>query len=234
MMRALILLVALLTVTACTGQGPTATLLSFTETGPDGSVTPVRMVVNKAYLRIEDGDGKSGFIIFDRVTRTIYSVNAADQTTLVLKALPVTLAAPKKFEHTVERDKESLPAVDGKAVTHYRLFTNRERCFDVYAAEGLLPEAVAALREYHETLAGEQAIMQANVPKAFESVCDLADQVFVPARHLQFGFPVRQVNRAGMVRQLVDIKPDVPAAPGMFMLPINYKQITPADVRAKK
>lgn len=216
---------------ACTERTPTATFLSFTETDADGKVQPVRMLVNKTYLRIEDGDGKAGFIVFDRATRTIFSVNAATRTTLVVRAQPVTLEPPKKFVHAVERDKETLPAVDGKSVTHYRLLTNGERCFDVYAAEGLLPEAVVALREYHEALAGEQAVMQARVPKGLDSVCDLADQVFVPARYLEHGFPVRQVNHAGVTRQLVDFKQDVPVTAGMFMLPLNYKQITPADLR---
>jgi hypothetical protein len=121
--------------------------------------------------------------------------------------------------------------VDGKAVTHYRLVTNGQRCFEVYAADGLLPEAVAALREYHATLAGEQAVMQAQVPAGLQSDCDLADQVFLPARHLEHGFPVRQVNRAGVTRQLVDYKRDVPLQPGIFDIPKDYKQITPAGVR---
>ena len=88
-----------------------------------------------------------------------------------------------------------------------------------------------ALREYHETLAGEQAAMQTNMPIGMQSVCDLADQVFVPARYLAHGFPVRQVNRAGVTRQLVSYKRDVPVEKGIFDLPKDYKQITPSELR---
>ncbi len=229
MKRTPLFLLATLLLAACT-EKPSATIfLSFSENSPDGEY-PVRMLVSEKFLRIEDGDTQDGFIVFDRAARTIYSVSHAGKSTLVLHARPVTLSAPKQFEHRVEREKETLPPVDGKAVTHYRLFTNRERCFDVYAADGLLPEAVTALREYHETLAGEQAAMQVNMPIGMQSACDLADQVFVPTRYLAHGFPVRQVNRAGITRQLVSYKRGVPVEKGLFELPKDYKQITPAEL----
>jgi hypothetical protein len=230
MQRALFILLAALTLTACT-EKPSATIfLSFTESSPEGEY-PVRMLVSEKFLRIEDGDTQDGFIVFDRAARTIYSVSHSGKSTLVLHARPVTLARPKQFEHKVAREKETLPSVDGKSVAHFRLLTNGERCFDVYAAEGLLPEAVAALREYHETLAGEQAVMQTNLPAGMQSACDLADQVFLPARYLAHGFPVRQVNRAGVTRQLVSYKRDVPVEKGIFDLPKEYKQMSPAELR---
>ncbi len=191
----------------------------------------MRMLVSEKFLRIDDGDAQDGFIVFDRSARTIYSVSHTGKSTLVVHARPVTISAPKQFEHKVERGKETLPQIDGKTVTHYRLLTNRERCFDVYAVEGLLPEAVVALREYHETLAGEQAMMQINMPAAMQSACDLADQVLLPARYLAHGFPVRQVNYAGVTRQLVSYKRNVPIENGIFDLPKGYKEITTAKLR---
>jgi hypothetical protein len=230
MKHVLYFLMAALSLVACSGKPSPTIFLSFTESSPDGDF-PVRMLVNEKYLRIEDGDAHDGFIVFDRAARTIYSVSHTGKSTLVIHARPVTLSAPKQFEHKVERGKEALPSVDGKTVTHYRLLTNRERCFDVYAAEGLLPEAVTALREYHETLAGEQAKMQTNMPPAMQSACDLADQVLLPARYLAYGFPVRQVNRAGVTRQLVSYKRDVPVEKGIFDLPKDYKEITTSKLR---
>ncbi len=215
----------------CTDKHPGATFLSFSESSPDGDTYPVRMLVSEGFLRIEDGDARDGFIVFDRAKKIVYSISHTDKTTLVLSAQQVLLDAPKAFAHQVERDGEKLPNVGGRAVTHYRLLTNRERCFDVYAADGLLPEALAALREYHRTLAGEQAAMQALVPAGFQSACDLAEYVFLPARHLEFGFPVRQISRAGVTRQLVDFKTGVPVEKGLFDVPAEYKQITPAEVR---
>lgn len=217
----------------CTEKPRGAIFLSFTESSPDAEPYPVRMLVNDQFLRIEDGDLRDGFILFDRTAKTVYSVSHIDKTTLVLRAQAVKLDAPKTFVHKVERDAEKLPDVGGKTVSHRRLFTNGQLCFDVYAADGLLPAAVEALREYHRALAGEQAIMQASVPSGFQSACDLAEFVFLPARHLEFGFPVRQVSRAGVTRQLVDFKVGVPVEKGLFDIPADYKQITPSEVRNK-
>jgi hypothetical protein len=222
---------ALLALAACSAApAPTALTLSFVESGADGE-QPVRMLVTGEYLRIDDADTASGFILFDRRAATVYSINHSDRTVLVVRAAPVTLVAPKRFQNTVARSAEQLPPVDGRPVTHYRLLTNGERCADVYAADGLLPGAVAALREYHQATAAAQAEGQARMPAAFQSPCDLAEYVFLPARHLDYGFPVRQVNRAGVTRQLVDFKTSVPSEAKLFEVPKDYRQITPSQIR---
>jgi hypothetical protein len=189
------------------------------------------MLVTGDYLRIEDGDAASGYILFDRRAGTVYSISHSDRTVLTVRSGPVTLTPPRRFQNTVARAPEPLPAVDGKVVTHYRLLTNGERCADVYAADGLLPEAVAALREYHQALAAIQGEGQARMPATLQSVCDLAEFVFLPARHLEFGFPVRQVNRVGVTRQLVDYRTGMPIKATLFEVPKDYRQITPSGIR---
>jgi hypothetical protein len=232
-MRRASLIAVLLLLAACSNPPPDTYFLSFTETEPGGEPYPVRMLVTGKFLRIEDGDGQGGFILFDRAARTVYSVNHAARTTLVLGGRPVALAPPRKFEHRTERDNTTLPEIGGHPVAHYRLLTNGELCFEVYAAEGLMPSVVAALREYHAALAGEQAAMQVSVPAAFQSACDLADYVFLPTRHLAQGFPVRQVNRAGVIRQLTDFKTGIPVEARLLELPADYRQLSPAEVRKK-
>lgn len=213
-----------------TVPAPTALSLSFVESGPDGE-RPVRMLVTRDHLRIEDGDAAGGYILFDRRAATVYSVSHGDRTVLAIRSGPVTLTPPARFQNTVARDPEPLPAVAGKAVVHYQLLTNGERCADVYAADGLLPEAVAALREYHQALAAVQAAGQAGMPAELQSACDLAEFVFLPARHLEYGFPVRQVNRAGVTRQLVDYRSDAAVVKGSFDPPAGYREIVPGGIR---
>lgn len=232
-MRRASLIVVLLLLAACSNPPPDTFFLSFTETEPGGEPYPVRMLVTGKFLRIEDGDGQDGFILFDRGARTVYSVNHAARTTLALRGQPVSLAAPRKFEHRTERDDTAYPEIDGHRVAHYRLLTNGELCFEVFAAADLMPPAVAALREYHAVLAGEQAAMQASVPAAFQSACDLAEYVFLPVRHLAQGFPVRQVNRAGVTRQLTDFKTGIPVEAKLLELPADYRQLSPAEIRKK-
>lgn len=214
----------------CAQAGTDNIFLSFMETGPDGD-NPVRMLITEQYLRIEDGDGRDGFILFDRKQRRIQSVSHEARSTLVIEARPVKQAAPSVFKHRRESGKDTPPAISGKAVAHYRYFTNDQLCFEVYAAAGLLPVAVRALREYHEALAGEQAAMQAGMPSTLQQACELADQVYLPARYLEQGFPVRWVRAAGVTRQLTGFKSNVPLEPRLFELPKDYKSFSAASQR---
>ena len=103
------ILVALLfiIISACTEKPSGATFLSFSEAGPEGDAYPVRMLVNERFLRIEDGDARDGFIVFDRTSKTIFSVSHPDKTTLVLHSQTVKLDVPKTFTHKIERDGET-------------------------------------------------------------------------------------------------------------------------------
>ncbi len=224
-----------LTATGCATLPPPAdTVLHFTEQDRGGTPYATRMLVSKDYLRIDDvrpeEGGDAGFVLLDRKARTIYSVSPGDKTILVIKPLPITLPRPQSFQLSIERDKESLPQVDGKKVVHYRLLTEREPCMEVYAAAGLLPHVVTALREYHEILAGEQAQTEMHILKVERSLCDLADFVFAPARYLDHGFPVRQVSHNGHARQLVDYKINAVLEDGWYTLPQDYRRYSIADM----
>ena len=208
--------------TACV-SAPRATLLEFSEYDHGAAPEITRMWVTDSYLRIDGGQGEDGFILLDRATRTIYSVAHADKSVLVIASRKIDLTPPKRFEHTVDRDHGIYPAVAGRTVRRYVLYTNRQRCQEVFAADGLLPEALTALRDYQEVLAGEQAFTAARRPKEFQTDCALADDVFVPARQLAFGFPVKRIDSTGRARDLTDYRTGVDVEPGLFQLPAGYR-----------
>lgn len=220
-------LVSLLTllVTACTSV-PRATLLEFNVQESGGEPHALRMLVTDQYLRIDDGQVSDGYILLDRPARTIYSVSHPDKTALVITPRKIELVPPAVFEHVVERDSELYPPVAGMPVRRYTLSTNKQVCFEVFAADGLLPDAVTALREYQEILAGEQAFTATRRPKELQNDCALADDVFVPARYLSFGFPVKQANYAGKARDLIDFRLDLAAERGLFEVPAGYRRYT--------
>lgn len=222
-------LVGILAVGACVTPRATEILLHFTEQDREGRVLDTHLRVNPEYLRMDNG-ADDGFILLDRKARIIYSVSATDQIILVLKPLPLTLARPPVFEHSVERDAAVWPAVAGRPVVHYRLLINGKTCGEVYAAAGLLPDVVTALREYHSIMAGEQARTQARMPESAGSLCDLAEWVYAPARHLDQGFPVRQVSYDGRVRQLVDFKTVLPSGDHWYSLPRDYRRYSISDI----
>ena len=212
-------------------QLPGTTALFFVEREQGGEPFQTRILVTAKYLRIDEGNDTGDYILFDRSRPTIYDVNYADKTVLVITPLKVDLVPPKVFKHEVHVDKDSYPSISGKKVIRYQLLTNQTRCYDVFAAEGLLPQALQALREYHQALAGEQAATMKNTPREMQSACDLANHIFLPARHLGQGFPVRQEDMAGNLRQLINYDEHYRSDQTLFQLPENFTRYRAQEMR---
>lgn len=227
-----LLLVAVMgTLLGACGDAGKATALYYNEQEPDGEAFHTRMIVTAQWLRIDEGEGSKDFLLYNRNEKTLYSVNAADSRILVLPKRAVDVTSPAKLEYGVERGTEALPAVGGKAVTHYRLSTNRKPCYEVFAADGLLPDAVQALREYRTALAAQQVPALASMPKELQTPCDLANNIFAPARYLDYGLPVRLTETGVRTSELVDYSVDFKVDNALFELPANYRRMTIEGLR---
>lgn len=218
---------------SCSKPPATATMLDLVEHEPGNDSSHTRMIVTADFVRMDSGSNNDGFILFDRKNKTTYSISLVDKQILVIQLLPVTIEAPTKFVHQAVTDKASLPAIGGHAVAHYQLFTNKDRCYDLYAAAGLLPDVVAALREYYESLAGQHAAATAFMPKELQTACDLANNVFLPARQLVYGFPVRLTDAAGKTTELVNYDTNYSVKPELLQLPADYKRVVLGDLQKK-
>ena len=219
---------------SCTEPSTPAAVLYFVEHEPGVEPYRTRMIVTAGFLRMDDGQDSQDFLLFDRADGSIYSVNSSDKQVLVIRPRPVELKPPVKFTHRTVTDTTTFPAVEGRKVTHYELLTNEKRCYDLHAAEGLLPGVVVALREYRLILAGQQALTMSMTPTDMQSPCDLANNVFLPMRHLEYGFPVRLVDMTGRSMELVDYKTDFRATAEIFRLPAEYQRLTLEELRGKK
>lgn len=206
-------------------------MLYFEEQESGSQPAKTRMLVTADFLRIDYGKDDDDFILFDRKRPTVYSVNHADKTTLVIVPLKVTAKPPQPFTHRVKKDEQAFPAVGGKAVVHYQLLTNDRVCYQLFAAEGLLPETLPALREYARTMAGEQGATLAFTPMEMQDTCETANHVFAPARHLAHGFPVRLEDFTGKTRQLVNYEQGKKFPPSLFTLPESYRRYRLQDMR---
>lgn len=210
-----------------------ATALFFVEQERRAVPRNTRVIVTSKYVPIDDGEDAGDFLLFDRAKRSIFVTNSLDKRILVINARPLELPPPTPFEHRTETGGEGYPDVAGRKVIHYRLFTNSEKCLDGCAAADLLTDAQQALKEYRRALVGEHAVTAQYSPTEFRSVRDLANNIFLPARHLESGFPVRQRDMAGARRQLLDYKTGVDVAPGLFALPRDYRRFTLNDMRVR-
>ncbi len=208
----------------------TATVLVFSQHDEGGASYEARMLVTPRFLRMDNGKDAGGFILFNRVTHTIYSISQADRTIMVIPPGKMVSGQPARVSERVVRDRGRFPSIAGRKVVHYTFFTDGKRCLDVYAAAGLLPAAVAALREYQLALVPEQVATEAKTPPFMRSVCDISNYIFRPARYLDFGFPVRQSDASGTTRQLLSFHTQVPVASVLFSLPEGYRRFSVRDM----
>jgi hypothetical protein len=225
-------LCVIFSVAGCTSEPEpqVATLMLFDEQQPGTERYQSRMMLTRDHLRLDEGPEAGGFVLLERKAGRVLSVSTRDRSVLVIEPAALAVEPPAVFAHRVERSEESFPAVDGKEVRHYRLFTNDTACCEVYAAAELLPDAVAALRQYYEVLAGEQSATEARMPAELRSVCDQADLIFAPGRFLAHGFPVRRVEHNGRQRQLVSFE-QVPAQADWFAIPADYERFRLSEAR---
>jgi hypothetical protein len=186
-----------------------------------------RFIVTDRYLRIDDGHDGPDFILMDRLLGRVYSSNSADQSVLVIESAKHEVESPLELTLTEERlSLESPPAVAGGEAQHHVYLVNGERCYDVISVPGLLDPVVAAMREYRQILASEHKRVLPYVPADMHQGCDLARNVFAPARHLSHGLPIQEWRPDGYRRSLLDFDSDYYPDPALFTLPEDYRQYT--------
>ncbi len=211
---------------ACSAPTTPATVLYFVEHEPGAEPYRTRMIVTAGFLRMDGGADDADFLLFDRADGTIYSVTGGDRQILVIPPRPMDAKPPTTLKNEVVADSAAFPAVGTYKVSHFELRTNGKRCYELYAAVDLMPEVVAALRQYRTVLAGQQAKTLPFTPAEMQSPCGLANNIFSPARHLEHGFPVRLVDMTGRTIELVDYNTEFRATAAMLRLPGDYRRLS--------
>lgn len=199
------------------------------EAGVESYVT--RFIVTAHYLRIDEGEHSTDFVLFDRKTSTIYSTNMEERRILVVRAGKMQFKMPSAIVNKTVRGDDKPPSISGKTVVHYRLYSGGKECYSLYAARGLLPEVVMALKAYRRVLASEHGQMLRFAPVA-QPLCDVVNNIYAPTRHLDLGFPVLLHEYNGHVRRLVDYR-SMMASPKLFELPAGHTHFSPTTMRTQ-
>ncbi len=216
--------------TAAAGHDILLTFIEF-EKGVDPYRT--RAIVTPDFLRFDDGEGSVDFVLFDRRKRIVYSVNSEDKTVLAVHAKHIEIEPPMKLD-LVARVVDSMqdaPTIDGKTPQHYQFLANGEVCYDTVSVKGLLPDAVAALRDFTAVLASDSKVTFNTLPADLHDACDMSMNTFAAGRHFAYGFPVQEWSAAGAGRTLIDYRTDYRADPALFVLPGEYAHFTVQDFR---
>lgn len=204
-----------------------ADLLWYDEQEPGTEVYPVRIIVSRGFVRIDDDDDIGDFVLLDRATFDLYTVTREEHSILTIpfRHLEPRLPDDLRLDDVIDRD-ERAPAVDGKQPQMVSLRANGETCYHVAAVPDLLVEAVAGLTDYARALGNRQFGNLRTVPADQQTPCFLAHYVYAPDRHLQHGLPVLEWDDAGYRRALVNYRARETVDAALFVLPAGYERVT--------
>lgn len=207
-------------------------LLLFSIKEPGAEAYQNRVFVNKDVMVMTDSRQAKDFLLFDQKTKTIYSTNSSDKTIFVIKPKAITVKPPIALDY-VETSQPSgaIPKVQGLQATHYRYDVNGEHCFDAVAMpDTFLPIVTGAMKEFRAVLAGEHASTLGNIPQDMQDACDLAVNVFYATKHYEHGLPIREWDRKGYQKFLLDYKTGIEMDPKEYELPKDYRQYSISDM----
>jgi hypothetical protein len=208
---------------------PDGIILSYEEQEAGVEAYPVRILVVPGYLRMDDGHDDDDFMLFDRSSRTIFSISHEDRNILIIEQVKPAdgQATPPDLNLGIEKTEDkNVPPVAGRSPEIYRFTAAGETCLEAVVVPGLLPPAVQALGEYERLLAERQRSTLDNTPVEFRTPCYLSRYVYAPGRQLEKGLPIQEWDSSGYRRTLTDFRDKVPIDPGLFELPSGYDRHT--------
>lgn len=231
---------ALITLSSCAQKEQSDILVLFTEQEEGVEPFQTRMIINKNFLRIDDGNSSNSFVLFDRVKKVVYSTNPDEKRTMAVHEKRLkkgeVFEPPFKLSHsTKEMPKmDGAPTIKGEEAKHYQLITNDKICYDVVTIKGLMPNAVKALIEFHKHMATDSIVTFNNMPADMHDACDMTATTFEPTRQYELGFPIQEWGKREYSRSLVDYDENYKADPKLFVLPVGYKSYTVQELREGK
>lgn len=207
-----------------TTQQSSDLMLMFQESEPGIDPYPTRVLVNKQFLRLDEGSDQSNFTLFDRKNNIIYTVTHEQKRIMQIKPVKTGNTVTRNLEMDAKKlnDKE-MPSIEGQQPVHYQLQVNGHVCSDVYVLKGFNEEVNTAMSDFKKILASIHLGNINNTPAEMLDDCFLAHEVKHPSRSMQFGFPVLQQDANGAMRLLVDFNRSYKAAPELFKLPPDYR-----------
>ncbi len=207
--------------------------INFAEQEPGIEPYVTRLIVNANFLRIDEGDLSTNYVVYDRKKRIIHNVNKENKTVMQIQSKANELQPPFPLTHTV-KDLGALsdaPKINNTVPHHRQYLTNNELCSTVISVDGLLPEVVKSLIEFYNILADDSASTFYLLPADMHKPCDISRSMFSPTRHLLHGFPIKEWRPDGYSRTLYDYKENIATPATLFAVPKDYFSYTAQQMR---
>ena len=203
--------------------------LSYIEREPGVDEYEVTMLVSDRYIRIDQVDEDSGFIIYDDKDKVIYSVSHHDKSVLVIKEHDFSeKKSPVKYE--VEYlELADAPKVSGNVIFNYRVYTDKggdeETCLEMQIVEKLLPEVTRLLKNYQNVVSGQQVRMTDNKVNDVQTACYFVDQIYNKGKYYDKGLPIQEWHSNERFKVLSSYK-KISVTADKFTIPEKYRQFS--------
>lgn len=201
-------------------------VLQYDETESGADVQSMRYIINDQFLRIDNGNADSDFILFDRHKKTVFSINHEDQTVLKISYIP--WKSPK-YDFQVSFEEHALsdaPKVFGKQVFSYQVKAENKVCTRVLLVKNMHMNRLQVLYEFQNIMSGQQVATLHNTPEEFHTPCFLVDQIFHKADYLKLGLPI-QISYSRDYSKLLKGIEESEVDSSLFVLPVNYEEFLP-------
>lgn len=222
----------LLVSTSCFAEAAVIAWYSEQESGTEPET--VRYIVTDKFMRSDNGSSEQGFVLLDRQQKKIFNIVPDTQSILVIDGKGAIPVAPEAFviRETDSTDPDA-PRVNGKVVHEIHVSSDKQLCYSAMVAPGLYDVVRQAQLEFSQVLAVQQSRVLERTPENMRTGCFMIQYLYAPARHLLSGLPVREWDKDGKTRQLLDLQ-TVPVDSGLFELPQGYRQYSPWQRNPRK
>ncbi|MGD8783161.1 MAG: hypothetical protein PVG75_01930 [Thioalkalispiraceae bacterium] len=217
-----LLLVSIITIAGCQQQ-PQNQMILFLENEEGAEPYQTRILITPKYIRFDEGEQSRNFLLIDRKQRIAYSVDHNIETIMRVENKDTSITPPMELIYSVKEvdDLKDAPTINDIKPVHRQLLTNDQICLDVVSVQGLMPEAVEALKDYHLLLASDSAATFNIMPADMHEPCAISMSTFAPTRHLEYGFPIQEW-KPGYTRILQNYDENYQVDPELLKLPEEY------------
>lgn len=207
--------------------------LSYVEREPGVDDYEVTMLVSDRYIRVDEQDEASGYIVYDDREKKIYSVSHYDKSVLVINEHRFSEKdSPVKpvIEYLLLDDA---PTVSGSEIYNYRVYVvsgmgaddSEETCTEIQLVENILPEVREILHNYQKVVSGQQVKIVDNKITDVQNACFYADQIYNTGAYYDKGMPIQEWHSNERSKILISYK-KVTVDMEKFSIPEKYRQFS--------
>lgn len=223
--------ICLMLLTPGTNAETKGTILWYLEHEAGVESYEVRYLVSRDYLRSDEGNGDSGYVLFDRSSRQVYNVVPEDNSILRIDGDAELPSAPAELSiEVLQSVDENAPKIGGRLPLLLELKAGGSLCATAMVAPDYLPDAGIAMRQFTVALSVQQLGSLDRYPVEYRTPCFLARSVYASNFHNSLGLLLAEWDVEGRRRELVRVETDVVLDETLFELPEGLQAYKPEDV----